>query len=241
MIPVEFTVVGIENVPVKVNTVTLKLIQIPDQSFAIVNAEQIPFHETPGAGTCEGARAWTFCRVKAIIADRISKVLNSTKDKANKVQDWVSEKTSGCGKGHGFFKHPRPQGDGPDGEHPHRHHWNGHKGQRHGAHRLGRMLHKALRLFVIPALLGVIGGLAASAIGMLVGQAIIHLWFRTYRNGQRGPLGIYEREIALIEEEQVLLNEGEEDLPKYEDAPKYEETLAGGVEAGAVSSQNEKQ
>lgn len=105
------------------------------------------------------------------------------------------------------------------------------------------MIHQTLRFFVVPALLGIIGGLTASAIGMLVGQAIVYLWFRTYRNGQRGPLRIYEREIVLVEEEQNGLLPDNEALPKYEDAPKYEETMTRDVEADAVfhEKDNEKQ
>lgn len=102
------------------------------------------------------------------------------------------------------------------------------------------MIRQTLRFFVVPALLGIIGGLTASAMGMLVGQAIVYLWFRTYRNGERGPLRIYEREIAIIEEEQSKLLEKDGALPMYEDAPAYEQTLTRDVEVDAAGQENEK-
>lgn len=245
LIPVEFTVLKMNDVPVKVNTIALKVIKTPDNSYVIVHTEQIPFNDTPGAETCEGARPWALCRVKAIIADKLNKVMGAAKEKANRVHGWVKDKTSGCGKGRAFGKHPRPHphGDHPHGEHPRPHHAGKHHGHHHRFQRLGHMIHQTLRFFVVPALLGIIGGLTASAIGMLVGQAIVYLWFRTYRNGQRGPLRIYEREIVLVEEEQNGLLPDNEALPKYEDAPKYEETMTRDVEADAVfhEKDNEKQ
>lgn len=247
MIPVEITILKINDIPVKVNTIVLKVIRTPDDSYVIVHTEQTPFKNTPGAKTCEGARPWAICRIKAIIADKMKEAIEAAKEKASKVHGWVKDKTPGCGKGRAFGKHPRPHSDYPSGEHPHPHphHWGKHHGHHHHRfHRLSHMIRQTLRFFVVPALLGIIGGLAASAIGMLVGQAIIYLWFRTYRNGQRGPLRIYEQEIVLIDEEQNgLLAENDEALPKYEDAPKYEETMSRDVEAnpGARDSENEKQ
>lgn len=248
LIPIEFTVLKMNDVPVKVNTIVLKVIKTPDDSYVIVHTEQIPFQSTPGAKACEGARPWALCRVKAIVADKLRKIMEAAKGKANKVHGWVKDKTSGCGKdrAHGKHSHPHPHGDHPHGDHPRPHHMGKHHGGHHGHrfHRLSHMIHQTLRFFVVPALLGIIGGLTASAIGMLVGQAIVYLWFRTYRNGQRGPLRIYEQEIVIIDEEQDGLLAGNDDaLPKYEDAPKYEETMSRDVEADAVphESENEKQ
>lgn len=101
------------------------------------------------------------------------------------------------------------------------------------------MVHQTIRFFVIPALLGVIGGLAASALGMLVGQIIVLIWIRGYRAGRRGPLRVVEREVMVSGEEKegLLAEEKEVAPPVYEDAPRYEEAVA---ETVIVSSEDEK-
>lgn len=238
LIPVEFTVLGLNGSPVKVNTISIKLIQPPHGGLVIVHTEELPFEQTPGADTCEGAKPWSICRLRAIIMARFKSMMEATKEKTGQVQGWVKEKT-GCGKGkgrHGFWRHPHPHADG---EHPHRHH--GHHGH-HRHHRMGHVIHQTLRFFVIPALLGIIGGLAASAIGMLVGQAIVFVYIRAYRRGQRGPARVVEREVVVEDDEKdELLSEDVETLPVYEDAPKYEEAMARDVEAEAVPPEDERQ
>lgn len=269
LISVELTVLQMNAIPIKVNTVVVKLIRTPDQLF-IAKIEQIPFDDTPGAKACESTSPWSLCRMKAIFMDKMRMAMHTTKEKAHKIHSWVKEKT-GCGKHGGFFKrphhehphgkHPRPHHDekhpGPHHDekhhHPHhdeKHHHKGkppchkHAKKPHGPddrfHRASHMIRQTLRFFVVPALLGIIGGLTASAMGMLVGQAIVYLWFRTYRNGERGPLRIYEREIAIIEEEQSKLLEKDGALPMYEDAPAYEQTLTRDVEVDTSGQEDEK-
>jgi hypothetical protein len=82
-------------------------------------------------------------------------------------------------------------------------------------HRFGHILRQTLRFFIIPALLGVIGGLMASAVGMLVGQSLVYLWFRFHRRGQRGNVRIAE--IAVAEDEKDALVDAQELPPQYED------------------------
>lgn len=219
LIPVDFTVLGLNGIPLKVNTITFKLIQTPNNDLVIVHTEQIPFHETPGAVTCEGAKIWSLCRLRAILAARIKSLMHSAKEKAGKVQGWMKDKAHHC-------KGKRPHKTSKDHKKwgGHKHH-NKHHNKHHRYHRLGHMLHQTFRFFIIPALLGVIGGLTASAVGMLVGQAIVLLWFRTYRRGRRGPLRIVEQEIVIEEDEKDVLINDAELPPQYEDAPEYEETV----------------
>lgn len=237
LIPVEFTVLGINGLPVKVNTVSLKIIQPPHGGLVIVHTEEIPFDQTPGAETCEGATPWSMCRLTAIITARVKSMVEATKEKTERVQGWVKQRT-GCSRSrgsgrHGFWAHPHS-----DSDHPHGHH--GHHGH-HQHHRVGFMIHQTLRFFVIPALLGIIGGLTASAIGMLVGQAIIFVWARIYRRGQRGPLRVADREVVVEDDEKdELLRGGDEALPAYEDAPKYEEAMPMDVEAEVATREHEK-
>jgi len=103
-------------------------------------------------------------------------------------------------------------------EHDQAAHHGPHHGPHHGhhAHRFGRLLHQTLRFFVIPALLGVIGGLLASAIGMLAGQFIAFLWIRYHRGGRRGT--VREVEIVIEEDEKAaLIIDGDIAPPEYQD------------------------
>lgn len=214
MIPVEFTVLAMNGIPVKVNTVSLKLIETPAKDLVIVNHEEIPFEVTPGAESCETARVWSLCRLKAIVMARLKSMVEKTED----VQEWVKTRCGGR----------RPHA------HPHKHHGHG----PHRYHRVGHMLHQTFRFFVIPALLGVIGGLAASAIGMVVGQSIV-LLVRFYRRSQgRRPLHLVEREVIIVpvEKDELLAEEG---LPEYEEAPLYEHVVQDGAQIEPTL--NEKQ
>jgi len=79
-----------------------------------------------------------------------------------------------------------------------------------------RFINRSMKLFIIPALLGIVGGLVASIIGMMVGQFLVFLWFRFVRRNQRGP---YAR-IVLVEEAEQDEKEG---LIEGEAPPTYEE------------------
>ncbi len=100
--------------------------------------------------------------------------------------------------GHHPFK---PQDGRP---HPHHHHmW-------HAKSFVGRMAHimwATVKIAFIPILIGIAFGMAASAIGMLVGQAVVFLWMR-YRHNDEAPA--YE-ELPTDEKEEVP--------PPYEDLP----------------------
>ncbi|KKY24483.1 hypothetical protein UCRPC4_g02441 [Phaeomoniella chlamydospora] len=104
---------------------------------------------------------------------------------------------------------------------PHPQHHHGH--HRHHHSTMHKFLHRAVHLFVIPALLGVIGGLTASAIGMFVGQTIVFLWFRFVRGGQRGRAFDVRREAAFEDEKEELMDSDDEDTPPvYRDAVEEE-------------------
>lgn len=73
------------------------------------------------------------------------------------------------------------------------------------------VLHAMTRIFrhvILPILIGVAAGMAASAVGMLVGQIIVLIWMRYRRNGK----GSYEK-VEQVEEARV----SEDGLPKYEE------------------------
>lgn len=222
LIPVEFTVLGLQGIPVKVSTIALKLIQGQMKELVIVNSEEIPFEATPGAETCETARAWSICRLRAIVMARLKSMVETTKEKTDNVQEWVKTRCGG--------RKPHP--------HPHKHHGHhGHHGHGpHRYHRVGHMLHQTFRFFIIPALLGAIGGLAASVIGVLVGQTIV-LLFRFFFRSEARPVRVVETEIVVVsdEKDELLAEEG---LPEYEDAPLYKTVVQEDVE---IRSEDEKQ
>ena len=106
---------------------------------------------------------------------------------------------------------------GMAGGHPHAHH--GHRHHRGFLHRMGHIIWATVRLAFIPILIGVAFGMAASAIGMLVGQLVVFVWMR-YRKDER------------IVYEPVYADE-KEGLPAYEDVPTAEAVTEKEVDAKA--------
>lgn len=80
---------------------------------------------------------------------------------------------------------------------------------------------------MIPVMAGITMGMFVSLIGMLVGRLISFLWIKFGRGGQRGYASVAQSEEGTENAEKgiVLLENhvDEESLPKYEDAPSYEE------------------
>ncbi|EXJ91559.1 hypothetical protein A1O3_00107 [Capronia epimyces CBS 606.96] len=209
ILPFRLTIVGLNMHPVTVDSLAIDILQTPDHT-SVVRITNIPFEDTPGATTCDTSSNWSLCRLRAIVAARIQSIVDAARAHAHGAKGWVSGK--GC-KGKKFGK------EGVHHKHGHGHHMGGHHHRHHRLHRLGRMMHKTLRFFVIPALLGVIGGLMASAIGMLVGQSISYLWIRFHRNGHRRHADVQVVEIVVDEDEKdALLIDGElPPPPQYED------------------------
>ncbi|RAL08004.1 uncharacterized protein BO97DRAFT_377506 [Aspergillus homomorphus CBS 101889] len=102
------------------------------------------------------------------------------------------------GKGHHDFKGHMSKFDGPHGHHMHNHHHD----------RLAHALHRVVRFIVVPALLGVLAGLAASALGMLVGQIVVFMWQRHRRSAPRQSV-----EQGTVFEKQGLMVETSDDCP----------------------------
>lgn len=188
ILPLRFTILGLQGLPVEGGAVTIDLLQSPNAT-GIARISTIPFSETPGGTTCETAAEFSICRIKAILAAQKGNVTSR-----------IHFSTPGC--------HGRGHGHGP--------HMGGHF---YRLHRFGRMLYQSLRFFIIPALLGVIGGLVVSAIGMLLGQLVSYLWIRFHRNGHRRHGDDQVLEIVIDEEEKdALLVDGElPPPPQYED------------------------
>lgn len=200
--PIRFTVLAVGGESVKVDTVSIHLLRTAEE-LIVMNVDTIPFEGTPGSGSCDDASSWSLCRLAAIVKARLATVMATAKAHAQK--GW-----HGCHKHrHGKHGHHKKHGH-------HRHHWR--------AHRIGHLIHQTIRFFVIPALLGVIGGLMASAVGMLVGQIIVALWIKFRRGGRRGNASQQARlvEVVVVEDEKHALLE--DDLPpQYEILPQYQD------------------
>ncbi|KAF3395996.1 hypothetical protein F1880_006747 [Penicillium rolfsii] len=119
-------------------------------------------------------------------------------------------------KGHhhheeGDFGHPPPPPP------PHGHEGHHHHSPLHGA--FARTFSRVLRFIVVPAILGVLAGLTASAVGMLVGQAVIFLWQRYRGTKPEEHKAAWEQGNAC--EKQGLMTEtsetSEDDSPDYND------------------------
>jgi hypothetical protein len=198
IIAVQLTILDLDGTPVHVDTVKIDLLMNVG-GLSVAKISNIPFAQSPGAAEC----TTSLCRFRAIAIARFRSILEAAKARAHAAGAWVK---GGCrGKKNGG---PRP--DQVAGGQPH----HGHHEHRK-MHRFGHILHQTLRFFIIPALLGVIGGLMASAVGMLVGQSLVYLWFRFHRRGQRGNVRIVE--VAVAEDEKDALVDTQEPPPQYED------------------------
>jgi len=204
IITLQLTILDLEGVPVHVDTVKIDLYKNTG-GLSLAKISSLPFVQSPGATEC----TTSLCRLRAIVLSRVRDMIEAAKARAKAAGAWAKAKGGCHGKKVGGGRHGQKAGGGPHhGHHAH-----------HKMHRFGHILRQTLRFFIIPALLGVIGGLLASAVGMLVGQALVYLWFRFHRggqrSGQRGNIRIIE--VAVTDDEKDGLVEGRELPPQYED------------------------
>jgi len=211
IITLQFTILDLEGAPVHVDTIKIDLLRKVG-GLSVAKISNIPFAQSPGASQC----TTSLCRLRAIIVERVRTMLEAAKARAHATGAWVK---SGCrGKKNGGQLHGQKAG------HREHHHHEGH----HKMHRVGHIIRQTLRFFIIPALLGVIGGLMASAVGMLVGQALVYLWFRFHRGGQRGNTRIVE--VAVTEDEKDALVGAEVETESEVLPPRYEDVEAAVME-----------
>jgi hypothetical protein len=206
LIRAKFTILDLNGTPVQVDTVEINLLLLATESGSslhIVKISTAPFDESPGASACAGSPKWSLCRLRAIIMSQLQELFNGAKARAKAMHGWMEK--PGC-HGKKVYKHEGHE------DHEGKHRWHTHHKGHRAFHRIGHTLHQAIRFFIVPALLGVIGGLMASAVGMLVGQIIVYLWFHFHRNGQRGQIRMVE--VAVAEDEKEALMELP---PRYED------------------------
>lgn len=101
--------------------------------------------------------------------------------------------------------------NGAKDPHAHRHHG--------FLHRFAHIMRTTVKIAFVPILIGVAFGMAASAIGMLIGQLVVFVWMRYRRNDGPAyePLDSDEKEVP----------------PPYEDVPIPEALNEKEIEAKA--------
>jgi len=189
-----FTVVDIAGYPVPVDTVHMQLIKTTSGDLFLVEANVDVSPDPP--------TSWRECRrnancLKELIVARIRAVFAAAKARALQALSKIGFK--GCpGK--------RPHGTGRRPPHSHQ------GGFKHGfKHTFSRVI----RLIAIPAILGLVSGVTACVLGMIVGRVIVSLWAFFRRRGRARESSNLERGDHT--ERQALMIGGEDELP-----PQYE-------------------
>lgn len=213
LLSIRFTVLDLDGRPVPLNTVAIGLIHDGKGNFYIAKTEieeTAPDHaswkQCRGKPTC--LRKLLLGRIRGLIASAKARIIG------------MASKVSGSKGCHGR-PIPRPDGDSPDSPfwaqgHP------DHTNPAHGGHPRPYMHHmhhagwertvlRVVRFILIPATLGVLAGLTASALGMLFGQVIVSLWLRYRRSHPKQPSAHMEQGTEF--EKQGLMVETRDDLP----------------------------
>ena len=212
----------------------LRLDVVPDSSFTLFHGmPALPPHpptpptlQAPDMKSCKSLPT-AFCKFREMVQEKIDNMRQSHPESRPQLPklnglppphmppsinphnlDFVAPPPH---QHHGRPHHVRPHGD---------HHHTGH----FGFHSLARSVISIL----IPVMAGITVGLLVSLLGLLVGRMIGFVWLRIYPNNhQRSRHGRHSRRLrrhyAADEGKILLCEEDLEPLPRYEDAPAYEE------------------
>ncbi|KAH8433267.1 uncharacterized protein LDX57_010902 [Aspergillus melleus] len=207
MVAVRFTVLDLDGHPVPLDTVALHLVH---DSAANLFLAKATIEETAPSRV-----SWRQCRgkpkcLKRLLFDRIRALFHAARAR---VLGLGGPRPHCGGRPHGLGHPPFPphHGPGPEGSwaegdmerppRPHHHH------HMHHGH-WERTFSRVVRFIVVPAILGVLAGLAASALGMLVGQIVVFIWQRYRRSGSKPS-----EERGTVGEKQGLMTEAADELP----------------------------
>lgn len=217
LVAVRFTVLDLDSHPVPLNTVAISLLHDPEGNLYMVKTDIED--NTPNRVSWRQCRGKPMC-LKRLLFNRIRALFAAAKARMLGVMGPKPQ----CGRPrpphphHDGMPFP-PQVEGHVGRpgHPHHHHMH------HGPHgNWERTASRVVRFIVIPAALGVLAGLAASAVGMLVGQVVVFLWQRYRRSDREESL-----EQGTTSEKQGLMTESTDDLPPaYSDEEEPAEAAA---------------
>ncbi|TQB70755.1 hypothetical protein MPDQ_008102 [Monascus purpureus] len=225
---VRFTVLDLDGHPVPLDTITVVLVRDPTGEIFMTSTG---IEETPDRMSWRQCQGKPSC-LRKLLFSRIRALLAATRARMRELGSKISG-SKGCHGGptmphdshhghhadghdhdHSRFAFPPPPAPPADGDSPS--FWNGgHPGPvwAHHHHHYPTWISRAIRFVIIPAALGVLAGLTASAVGMLVGQFAVFLWRRYRRSGQ--DQSAVHSEQGSDSEKQALMND--ELPPKYED------------------------
>ncbi|KAJ5145769.1 uncharacterized protein N7515_000333 [Penicillium bovifimosum] len=219
LLDIRFTVLDLETHPVPVDTVAIVVLQDPNGGLFITRTE---IEKTPSASDHS---SWKECHGNAkclqeFFATRIQGLLAGAKDR---VMALAKSRSKTC---HGQHKGNRPIH--PDSHGPHHHAFgSAHPHQHHQYNSaFARTFSRIVHFIVVPAVLGVLAGLTASAVGMLVGQAVIFFWQRHRGVESAEHTAAWENGDAC--EKQGLMAvpcDPEDVLPGYTEHGRVEEQL----------------
>ncbi|CAP98789.1 hypothetical protein E8E15_008875 [Penicillium rubens] len=225
LLDIRFTVLDLETHPVPVDTVAITVLQDPNGELFIARTEienttpasdRLSWKECNGKAKC--LQELLVSRIRGLLAGAKARVMGMTKTGRKSCHGKHKGKTMGhYEQGHDGMPFPFPPPFGEDGRHhahahgsarPHHHH------PYHGA--FARTFSRIVHFIVIPAVLGVLAGLTASAIGMLVGQAVVFLWQRYRGTTSSEHKAAWEDGEACEKQGLVTIpRPSEEVLPEY--------------------------
>ncbi|KAJ5576225.1 hypothetical protein N7535_003151 [Penicillium sp. DV-2018c] len=203
LLDIRLTILDLDAHPVPVDTVAIIVLQDPAGELFITRTEIV---NTSGSDFS----SWKECHGKVkclheLLVTRIRGLLAGARDRL------MAMAKSGAKTCHGKHKGKptiHPGSHGFASAHPHQHHQYGDA--------FARTFSRAVHFILVPAVIGVLAGLIASAIGMLVGQAVVFVW-RRYRGTEPVEYqAVWENGEAC--EKQGLMavpRDFEDDLPEY--------------------------
>lgn len=229
LLDVRFTVLDLETRPVPVDTVAITLIQDPTGYLYIVKTElekTTPAPERLSWKKCSGKprclQELLVARVRGLLAAAKERVLGLAAKGGRKGCHGKHKGMMGMGSHHGPHKHhdafgleglPFPGFKGPEDRYHHGH-FNPENADRSPNGALAHAFSRVVRFILVPAVLGVLAGLTASAVGMLVGQVVVFLWQR-YRGTKPQKHKAAWEEGDVCEKQGLMTEPSKDALPEY--------------------------
>ncbi|KAL8716380.1 MAG: hypothetical protein Q9220_000287 [cf. Caloplaca sp. 1 TL-2023] len=214
---ITFSVLGLDNEVVHVDDVKIKTLSLPSSETAkheliIVSVDT----ESPEDNTADARCGTIMCRVVQKFRSAVHKAQTHAKTAAHKMKCFCMKCLHAFRPSHHHAPH-HPATPNVNMETTHlpthhrmrpghfRPHHTGHRHHSGWMHAFVRASRHFFSFVLLPILVGIVFGITASAIGMLVGQIIVAVWLRLRRSSR--TTAAYER----------VASEEKDGLPKYED------------------------
>ncbi|KAL9596136.1 MAG: hypothetical protein Q9219_005997 [cf. Caloplaca sp. 3 TL-2023] len=221
---ITFSILGLDNEVVQVDDIKIKALNLPNpvngkHELFIVSVDTEPTDGNSADAHC----ATIFCRVVYKFRSAVKKAQNHAKTAAYRVKCICVKCFSAMRQGHNRRPHGTSanQGSQPVKLPTHnrvrpghfKSHQPGHRHHHHWVHTFARASKQIFSFVILPVLVGILFGIVTSAVGMLVGQAIVTIWLRLRRQSTSNVT--YER----------VETDEKEGLPKYEDLEDSKATV----------------